>query len=68
MGYLKKFKESAKQVPMPVWVAGVLLPGGLMAISVYLAWKASRKDKPQQSWKEFVADMIKESENENSKD
>lgn len=64
MKYLQKLKASAKQVPVPVWIAGLIIPGGMVAISLYTLWKASRKDKPKRTFREFIDSMIKEAKEE----
>lgn len=43
MKFMKKLVDSAKTVPFPVWVAGVLIPGGLTILAVYTTWKATQK-------------------------
>lgn len=59
----KKLKESAKSLPYPVYVAGLLLPGGLCAIALYLAWKSYRKQ--EQPLSDFVKEMVeKETKND----
>lgn len=40
---IKKIKDTAKSVAWPVWVAGLIIPGGLTVLAAYLAYKASRK-------------------------
>lgn len=65
MNVFKKIKESAKTVPMPVYIAGCVIPGGLCAIAIYLAWKASREEKPNRTVKEFIEDMKKEERQKN---
>lgn len=37
MDLFKKLKNNASKVPKPVWLTGILVPGGLIAISLYLA-------------------------------
>lgn len=58
MNIIKKLKESAKAVPMPVYIAGCIVPGGPCAIAVYLAWKASRK--PKQPLRDLIKELIEE--------
>lgn len=45
MNFFKKVKDTAKDVPVVVWVAAVVVPFGLTAIAAYVAYKASKKEK-----------------------
>lgn len=62
MRFLTKMKNSAQRLPPLVWVSGLLIPGGFVAIGIYLAYKASKKEKPKQSFREFIDEMINEME------
>lgn len=58
MAFFSKFKKTAKEMPLPMWLVALLVPGGMTAIIAYMAWKASKKDKPKQTMNEFIKDMI----------
>lgn len=69
MEYFNKLKKSARSVPWYVWAAGLLLPGGMIAIGTYTAIKATRKAKTDQTLREYMDSIIKEGEeNDRSKD
>jgi hypothetical protein len=68
MGFVRRFTDNAKKVPLTVWFAGVLIPGGLTAISLYTAYKATKIEEIEQPLDEFVREYLKkESETNNDK-
>lgn len=45
MDIFKKLKSNASKVSKPIWIAGILLPGGMIAIACYLAAKSLLETK-----------------------
>lgn len=60
MGRINKLKDTMKEVPFYIWIAGLIVPGGMIAIGLYTAYKASRKRKKEQTLNEFMDQVLKE--------
>lgn len=43
MSFMKKATEEAKKLPKAVWVASVILPGGLVAVGTWLIYKSTKE-------------------------
>ena len=64
MTFYKKLRDSVKDVSLPVWIAGVCIPGGLTLIALYLAYKTSKKKNTEETIQDFVDSIKKENDNE----
>lgn len=66
MSFIKRFASTAKNISVPIWIAGLIIPFGFTAISLFAAYKAARKEKPEQTLGEFVKQIMKEENNDKS--
>lgn len=60
MSFFANFKKTAKSLPLPIWIAAIIIPGGMTVIGVYMAYKSAKKPVKEQNLREFMDQVIKE--------
>ena len=68
MSYFSNLQKTAKNLPIAIWIAGLIIPGGFAAIAVYTAYKAGKKDIKEQTLNEFMDQVLKEEKDDRSED